>query len=773
MNDKVGWTAAALAGVLLFGAGLGFLGGMAANAPEPDAEPSPDVETEDPDAAPLLSMDDAVHPYAVTAFTVSGLVADEDPISVTVEVEMVDPLDETIRHGPFTFFTGADGRWSGVLPITQPAEWVLIAIAIDDGGQRSSVVYGSAVMTTPDEPEATLEITFTGPDSGEEIARLNGTLTHPFPQTCSVAFLPQGQAELPAVLNGSAFHIEFDYNSTSAQGDLIADCGLFTETRADLTYAIPRLFVDDDADQDGFPDEEDACDDTPTGEPVHPDGCSDSQRDGDGDGIVDSEDRCPGQDDTVDVDNDGTPDGCDDLVDSDGDGVADEADDCDGGDDNADFDGDGIPDDCDFDADGDGVANGNDDCPSTPAGTEVDANGCELDPFDPVDSWLCTDGQGPWVRDWNEEYYGSQRANDNGVASAGGSGTGPWFQCQVSVSVQGEDMVVDSNGIPNHDFLSTRGCCTDESDHTATIPLNPVNDTGGGHSSTNCPAAAGRWECAPDRGAVAISVTGVPIFGPEEGPGGDAVALHFSYFDEDRQPIELGWCTGHAAGPTFHYHYDANCIYWTPDAGEDMSDYDPSNIDGGVHSPIIGWAFDGYPIYGMYGYDDDGQSIRAITSSYAVERTQEGGDQGYNGIDDWNYQAGVGDLDECNGRFGPTPEYPEGIYHYVSTPLSGSPTMVTDTEGAQVGMIGFPYFLLCYHGVADVDAQSLGGGQGPPPRSADGGAYVFMPENIDWTPPPLPQMTSPSLLQALEGLVLLTVVWVAWTQRDRWVQAQF
>ena len=111
----------------------------------------------------------------------------------------------------------------------------------------------------------------------------------------------------------------------------------------------------------------------------------------------------------------------------------------------------------------------------------------------------------------------------------------------------------------------------------------------------------------------------------------------------------------------------------------------------------------------MYGYGSGDGSIRAITSSYAIERTQEGGDQGYNGIDDWNYVDGLGDLDECNGRFGPTPEYPEGIYHYVSTPLSGSPTLVTDTNGDQVGMIGFPYFLLCYHGVANLDSQSVGG----------------------------------------------------------------
>jgi YHYH protein len=34
---------------------------------------------------------------------------------------------------------------------------------------------------------------------------------------------------------------------------------------------------------------------------------------------------------------------------------------------------------------------------------------------------------------------------------------------------------------------------------------------------------------------------------------------------------------------------------------------------------------------------------------------------------DWEYAAGTGDLDECNGRVGVTPEFPNGTYHYYST----------------------------------------------------------------------------------------------------------
>ena len=197
-----------------------------------------------------------------------------------------------------------------------------------------------------------------------------------------------------------------------------------------------------------------------------------------------------------------------------------------------------------------------------------------------------------------------------------------------------------------------------------------------------------------------------------------------------------------------------------------MSDYEIEKLQDEYHSPIIGWAFDGYPIYGMYGYGEDG-NIRAITSSYAIERTQEGGDQGYNGIDDWNYVDGLGDLDQCNGRFGPTPEYPEGIYHYVSTPLSGSPLLVTDQSDNDVAMIGFPYFLMCYHGVADVDSQPSGGqgggGGGPPPPPPGGQTdanygYGFMPENINWEPPMAGLGIAPSLMEVAQGLLFFAVI---------------
>ena len=54
------------------------------------------------------------------------------------------------------------------------------------------------------------------------------------------------------------------------------------------------------------------------------------------------------------------------------------------------------------------------------------------------DSWLCQDGQGPWVKDFNGD-GNSYQSNTNGVSSAGGGGSGPWFQCEITVTIQNGD----------------------------------------------------------------------------------------------------------------------------------------------------------------------------------------------------------------------------------------------------------------------------------------------------------------------------------------------
>ncbi|MBW4965740.1 YHYH protein [Pseudoalteromonas sp. CR1] len=91
---------------------------------------------------------------------------------------------------------------------------------------------------------------------------------------------------------------------------------------------------------------------------------------------------------------------------------------------------------------------------------------------------------------------------------------------------------------------------------------------------------------------------------------------------------------------------------------------------------LIGWAADGFPIYARYGYSnstDANSNLVVMTGSYqhvtSVSANRPSTDIYPLGTfaQDWEYVAGSGDLDECNGRFGVTPEFPDGIYHYYAT----------------------------------------------------------------------------------------------------------
>jgi len=93
------------------------------------------------------------------------------------------------------------------------------------------------------------------------------------------------------------------------------------------------------------------------------------------------------------------------------------------------------------------------------------------------------------------------------------------------------------------------------------------------------------------------------------------------------------------------------------------------------HSKILGYALDGYPIYGPYGYNDPTSSslgVRRMTSGYTLKTIRTA----INGvlpsvltyplgtfIEDYVY-TGAADLDQHNGRYGLTPDYPNGTYAY-------------------------------------------------------------------------------------------------------------
>lgn len=91
---------------------------------------------------------------------------------------------------------------------------------------------------------------------------------------------------------------------------------------------------------------------------------------------------------------------------------------------------------------------------------------------------------------------------------------------------------------------------------------------------------------------------------------------------------------------------------------------------------LVGWASDGYPVYARYCYTDalDASSaLKVCEGSYALDTVADSDRPATSWVplgafvSDWNYVTDSGDLDDCNGRTGVTPEFPDGIYYYMAT----------------------------------------------------------------------------------------------------------
>ena len=91
---------------------------------------------------------------------------------------------------------------------------------------------------------------------------------------------------------------------------------------------------------------------------------------------------------------------------------------------------------------------------------------------------------------------------------------------------------------------------------------------------------------------------------------------------------------------------------------------------------LVGWAADGFPVYARYGYSvaaDASSTLKVLKSSYRLKASPDA-NRPSTGLlpmgtflQDYEYVTGLGDLDECNGRSGVTPEFPKGTYHYYAT----------------------------------------------------------------------------------------------------------
>lgn len=139
-------------------------------------------------------------------------------------------------------------------------------------------------------------------------------------------------------------------------------------------------------------------------------------------------------------------------------------------------------------------------------------------------------------------------------------------------------------------------------------------------------------------------------------------------------------------------------LYSNPDLGISNN----AEISSQNHSPIIGWSYDGHPIYGPYGYSTrSGGVVTQMKSGYKLNVNGGGSDNrpslnsfpaGFFVEDYTHYESSdETSLDENNGRFCITPEFPNGTYAYFATVETTS----VDSSGPFVGYKRpvFPYLI--------------------------------------------------------------------------------
>ena len=203
----------------------------------------------------------------------------------------------------------------------------------------------------------------------------------------------------------------------------------------------------------------------------------------------------------------------------------------------------------------------------------------------------------------------------------------------VTINVAGDTFRFRSNGIPNH-ALEAEYIMPDDASPCVPHPtadcshIEPVataiqeNDLD--YTIPTTPQKVTQTFSLPF-GAMGVLISGSPVYNPYEGDG-TTVAMNANFTMDNKQGQKVAFmdsCNGHPSPhPAEQYHYHGLPLCVTSQVDEENG---PSHI--------IGYGFDGFPVYGDR--DIDGEPIKPET------------------------------LDECNGIESPTPEFPEGIYHYV------------------------------------------------------------------------------------------------------------
>jgi hypothetical protein len=288
-----------------------------------------------------------------------------------------------------------------------------------------------------------------------------------------------------------------------------------------------------------------------------------------------------------------------------------------------------------------------------------------------------------------------------------------------TVAYNATDVYIHATGVPSHDVGPFTGNPAAPSDRNRTvhIPRTPVVNNG--------------TKTSVGLGPIGVMLNGVAFFDPRDAQTynnqnvwhQNANKFEAASFDTGPgHPAPDNASTSTPKTGNYHYHQAPVAL---------LNELDPGNT--GQHaSPLLGFAFDGFPIYGPYGYTNtDGTGgISLMSSSYQprsiTQRTTlpSGAAASFAGpdvsatypigsyIEDYVYTAGTGTLDQYNGRFAVTPDYPLGTFaYYVTLNNAGSAVYpyiigpqyygVVSTDNLGAGSITVPGDVAYYTGVPE------------------------------------------------------------------------
>jgi len=229
-----------------------------------------------------------------------------------------------------------------------------------------------------------------------------------------------------------------------------------------------------------------------------------------------------------------------------------------------------------------------------------------------------------------------------------------------------------TNGCPNHESYCTgkpgpaptckdkgeQGSDTEavEQDVNVDIPANPILKSS---------YEPGELDCS--MGAIAYALNGIGFYSGAVAfdSGGNCPQLDVA--DPEAEWISFDCCTGHSDyEAAYHYHFPPSCLLAQANKVAPISD---------GHSAQVGWAEDGFPIYGPLG--PGGVEIRNCGTSGAHATYCQ---------------------DECGGYEGELPGVDNYKYRYYITGKVGDLNTLPSTPMPDSEELYYPYTIRCYRG---------------------------------------------------------------------------